>query len=106
MGHGCCPILELETVGAIIKAAPTTLLGFIDSETEQQDVLEYYIVHYMRPVMDLCRTRPGVWFLPREKNTWWASQAARPEIHRLLFSGEYRSVLVRWWRTAIRARWT
>ncbi len=93
VGHGCDPHLEVATVAAMLQAAPSTLLGFIDSEAEKPEDMLYYLEHHIKPIMDLCLAR-GKRFILRNKNTWWARWPADPQVRELLFDGRYRSVIL------------
>jgi hypothetical protein len=93
VGHGCDPHLEVATVAAMLKAAPTMLLGFIDSEAEQAEVMGYYLEHHIKPILELCLAH-GKRFILRNKNVWWAHWPADPKIRELIFNGRYRSVIL------------
>jgi|CXWL01.1.fsa_nt_gi hypothetical protein len=93
VGHGCDPHLEVATVAAMLEAAPTMLLGFIDAEAEKPDVMRYYLEHHIRPILELC-LKHGKRFILRNKNTWWAHWPADPGVRELIFNGRYRSVIL------------
>ncbi len=93
VGHGCDPHLEVATVAAMLDAAPTMLIGFIDSEEEQPDVLPYYMEHHIKPILELCRKHEKRLIL-RNKNVWWAHWPADPKMRELIFNGRYRSVIL------------
>lgn len=93
VGHGCDPHLEVATVAAMLEAAPEMLIGFIDSEEEQPDVLPYYMEHHIKPILELCLTHRKR-FILRNKNVWWAHWPAEPRMRELVFNGRYRSVIV------------
>ena len=93
VGHGCDPHLEVATVAAMLKAAPTMLLGFIDSEAEQPEVLPYYLEHHIKPILELSLAH-GKRFIIRNKNVWWAYWPADPRVRELIFNGRYRSVIL------------
>ncbi len=93
VGHGCDPHLEVGTVAAMLDAAPTMLLGFIDAEAEKPDVMRYYLEHHIKPILELCLNH-GKRFILRNKNVWWAHWPADPQIRELIFNGRYRSVIL------------
>ncbi len=93
VGHGCDPHLEVATVAAMLEAAPTMLLGFIDAEAEQPDVMRYYLEHHLKPIMELCLQHKKR-FILRNKNAWWAHWPADPKVRELIFNGRYRSVIL------------
>jgi hypothetical protein len=93
VGHGCDPHLEVATVAAMLEAAPTMLLGFIDAEAEKPDVMRYYLEHHIKPILELCLTH-GKRFILRNKNAWWARWPADPKVHELIFNGRYRAVIL------------
>ena len=93
VGHGCDPHLEVATVAAMLDAAPTMLLGFIDAEAEKPDVMRYYLEHHIKPILELCLQHQKR-FILRNKNAWWAHWPADPKVHELLFNGRYRSVIL------------
>jgi len=71
--------------------------GFIEAENEPNkgsEELAYYLQHHVVPIMDACRQHGRAIMILREKNAWWAAQAATSELRRFLFNGQYRSVLV------------
>ena len=94
IGHGCHPFIRVETAEKLIKAAPTHFLGFVTAEDgKDADSFKYYMQHYINPIMDFCLDNEK-FFILREKNTFWASLAAMPEIHDVLFDEKYCRVLV------------
>ena len=96
-GHGGAPYISPQTAVAILQAAPTMCQGFIEAENEPNkgaEELTYYLQHHVVPILDACRKHGRAITILREKNAWWAAQAATPELRRLLLNGQYRSVLV------------
>ena len=93
VGHGCSPHLSVESVAAILDAAPEMCLGFVSAEDQQLDETAYYYEHHVRPILELCLIH-GKRFLPRNKNVWWCHWPADPGLRQTIFSGRYRSVLV------------
>ena len=96
-GHGIAPYISPQTAAAILQAAPTMCQGFIEAENEPNkgsEELAYYLQHQVVLIMDACRQHGRAIMILREKNAWWATQAATPELRRFLFNGQYRSVLV------------
>ncbi len=69
VGHGCSPHLSVESVAAILKAAPKTCLGFVSAEDEQADELVYYLKNFLQPILELCRQHEKK-FILRNKNIW------------------------------------
>ncbi len=94
IGHGNDPYLSLKTIEAILEAAPSMCLGFVSAEDEGPEEAPYYLEHYIRPVMEACLRSGGRRMILREKNAWWASVAAMPQVRRTLFDGRYRAVLL------------
>jgi hypothetical protein len=96
-GHGNAPYLSPETAAAILQAAPTMCQGFVEAETEPTKGMEalcYYLQHHVVPIMEVCRRLGRGIMILREKDAWWAAQAATPELRRILFNGAYRQVIV------------
>ena len=96
-GHGIAPYLSPKTAAAILQAAPTACLGFIEAENEStkgEEELAYYLQHHIVPILDACLKHGRAIMILREKNAWWAAQAASPDLRRFLLNGKYRSVLV------------
>jgi uncharacterized caspase-like protein len=95
-GHGSAPYVSPETAAAILQAAPTMCEGFVEAETEPTKGMEalcYYLQHHVVPIMEACRRHGRGIMILREKDAWWAAQAATPELRRILFSGAYRHVI-------------
>lgn len=93
VGHGCDPHLEVATVAAMLEAAPTMLLGFVDAEAEQSNILHYYMEHHIKPILELCLAHKKRVIL-RNKNVWWAHWPAEAGMRELIFNGRYRSVIL------------
>ncbi len=93
IGHGSKPYIELATVAAMLKAAPSMLQGFISSEAEWSDTLPYYFEHYLKPVLELCLRHEKRLVLTK-KNIGWAHAPAAEKLRTLIFNERYRSVLV------------
>lgn len=93
LGHGCAPAMELETVAALLEAAPRTLRGFVSAEDEELADVPYYLEHFLRPVMEMC-LRHGKRVMLRQKNVWWAYWPSHPVFRELILNGRYRSVLL------------
>ncbi|MEI7533234.1 MAG: hypothetical protein WCK57_02615 [Verrucomicrobiae bacterium] len=96
-GHGLAPFITPDTAAAILRAAPTMCLGFIEAENEATkggQELAYYLQSHIAPILDACLKHGRAIMVLREKNAWWAAQAASPDLSRILFSGKYHSVLV------------
>ncbi len=93
VGHGCTPNLSLETVAALVEAAPNRLLGFLSAEDSASEEMPYYFQHFIRPILELCKKR-GKRFIPHNKNVWWAVAPANPVMQKEIFNGQYRSVIV------------
>ncbi len=70
VGHGCSPHLELDTIAAVLNAAPNTCLGFVSAEDEQLGAVPYYFEHYIRPILELCLKHKKR-FILRNKDLWW-----------------------------------
>jgi hypothetical protein len=93
VGHGCAPHLEVETVAAMLEAAPNSLLGFISAEDEQLGEMNYYFEHHLKPILELSLKYKKRVIL-RNKDVWWAQWPADPKLHEMIFNGRYRSVLL------------
>lgn len=93
VGHGCDPHCEVQTVAAILEAAPRTCLGFVSAEDEQIDSVPYYFEHHIRPILELC-LKYKKRFIPRNKDVWWLHWPADARVRKLVFDGRYRSVIV------------
>ena len=94
VGHGDDPFLDIQTVEMLLNAAPNMCLGLNVTETEGAEKAPYFIEHFVRPLLDLCVDHGNKLFIMDEKNTWWASIAAIPEIRDILFDPKYRDVLI------------
>ncbi len=93
VGHSCEPSISLETAESILRACPTTCLGFSSSENMDRDgSLEHYLNEYWFPLMDLCKKSRKKAFMV-EKAAWWATVPAMKR-YRKLADGSYADVLV------------
>ncbi|MDP3069984.1 MAG: hypothetical protein Q8N18_06820 [Opitutaceae bacterium] len=93
IGHSTTPYVEVATVAAMLKAAPTMLQGFVSTEAEQSDTLPYYFEHFLKPVLELCvqhRKR----LIITSKNVAWAHAPADPRLRASILDPRYRSALL------------
>lgn len=93
IGHSTTPYIELETIAAMLEAAPTMLQGFMSTEAEWSDTLPYYYEHYLKPVLELCLQHKKRLIITK-KNVGWAHAPADEKLRALIFDGRYRSVLM------------
>lgn len=93
VGHGCSPHLSVDSVAAVLDAAPEMCLGFVSAEDEQAGEMAYYFRHQICPILEMCLKR-GKRFIPRNKNVWWCHWPADPALREMIFDGRYRSVLL------------
>ncbi|MGI9481631.1 MAG: hypothetical protein ACR2OR_04645 [Hyphomicrobiales bacterium] len=96
-GHGTDPFyLQIETLEAILEAAPTTCYGFIYAEmANTEDPRSHYFVnHYMPRLAKAMRKQGKAKLFFRYKNIFWAASSHLPPWNELFFSGKYADLLV------------
>ncbi|MBL9189936.1 MAG: hypothetical protein JNK23_20820 [Opitutaceae bacterium] len=93
IGHSTTPYVEVATVAAMLKAAPTTLQGFVSTEAEQSDTLPYYFEHFLKPVLELC-VQHKKRLIITSKNVAWAHTPADPKLRASILDPRYRSALL------------
>lgn len=96
-GHGTDPFyVSLETMLAILKAAPTMCYGFIYAEMENTTDKRfiYFVDSYVPELAEACRKQGKAKLYFRFKNIFWAASAHLDPWKRIFFSGKYSDVLV------------
>lgn len=96
-GHGTDPFyLQIETLEAVLKAAPTTCYGFTYAEmanVEDPRVI-YFIKEYVPRLAAACRVNGRAKLFFRYKNMFWAATSHMEPWKSMFFSGKYSDVLV------------
>ncbi len=87
MGHGCTPLLHLDTAEEMLQAAPEYLEGFFTSEDSGHETAPRYLRHYFSRLLDLC-ARHGKRASTRNKAAWWMSVPAMADAFDALFGDE------------------
>lgn len=96
-GHGTDPFyVSLETMLAILKAAPTMCYGFIYAEMENTEDKRfiYFVDNYIPELAEACRKQGNAKLYFRYKSIFWAASAHLEPWKRIFFSGKYSDVLV------------
>lgn len=93
-GHGDQPYISAATAENVLKTyAPTSCLGFLQSENENLQTNAAYLQHVIKPQLDIAK-KYNKHLVMREKDAYWAAATAIPAIGNVLFGGDYKGVLL------------
>lgn len=96
-GHGTDPFyVSLESMLAILNAAPTMCYGFIYAEMENSEDKRfiYFVDSYVPALAEACRKQGNAKLYFRYKNIFWAANSHLDPWKRIFFSGKYSDILV------------
>ncbi|MBK1875784.1 hypothetical protein [Pelagicoccus mobilis] len=96
-GHGNDPFyVSIESMEAILKAAPNTCYGFVYAEMSnpEDERYHYFIEHYVPRLAKAMRVMGKAKLYFRYKNVFWAASSHLDPWNELFFSGKYSDILV------------
>lgn len=95
-GHGNDPLfMGLDTIEAILQAAPRTCDGFIFPEMERTDEgMKWVVDNHIQPICDLCLKHGEKKLVLRSKHAFWSGNAYLPLWQEVIMSRKYKDVLV------------
>lgn len=95
-GHGNDPLfMGLDTIEAILRAAPRTCDGFIFPEMERTDEgMKWIVDNHIRPICDLCLKYGKKKLVLRSKHAFWSGNAYMPLWREVIMSRKYKDILV------------
>lgn len=96
-GHGNDPfITPIDTMEAVLEAAPNTCYGFIYAEMHnvEDPRVHHFIKEYVPRLAKAIRKHGKAKLYFRYKNMFWGASAYQEPWNSLFFSGEYSDILV------------
>ncbi|MBH0022402.1 hypothetical protein I6F40_18965 [Pseudoalteromonas sp. SWXJ133] len=96
-GHGIDPFgVSIDTMEAILEAAPNTALGFLYAEMHdpKDPRVLYFISEYMPRLAKAMRKQGKAKLYFRYKDVFWATTSQQQPWKDMFFSGQYADILV------------
>lgn len=87
--------ITLDTIEKLLKAAPTTLQGFVFAELEGlNDAMRQAVLTQLIPMAEMCRAHGGKKILLRNKNVFWTATCYHDVWREVLVTGKYKDIFV------------
>lgn len=93
ISHGATPRFTVDTLDAMLAAAPRHLAGFVTHEDEQEERIPTFVRDYLAPLARRCRERDARIFFV-QKNVWWFDTPALEGVGPALFQPALAPALV------------